>query len=90
MEKRRASAHARKEGEKEDKEEEPKRRYSFPLSPKRLVQVVAAPATDFFANQIEDIKEAQVDFLIDNVIAEVKREEDPIVKKKVKTVSRRT
>ena len=48
------------------------------------------PETDLFGNQIEDIKEAQVDFLIDNVIAEVKREEDVIVKKKVKTVSRRT
>ena len=51
-----------------------KRRYSFPLSPKKQVEIERLPDTELFGNQIEDIKDAQVDFLIDNVIAEVKKE----------------
>ena len=42
----------------DEEEEEPKRRYSFPLTPKRMTELAAMPETDFFSNQIEDIKEA--------------------------------
>ena len=35
-----------------------KRRYSFPLSPKKKVDFIGMPDTELFANQIEDIKEA--------------------------------
>ena len=38
------------------------------------MEIEKLPDTELFGNQIEDIKEAQVDFLIDNVIAEVKKE----------------
>ena len=54
------------------------------------MEIEKLPDTELFGNQIEDIKDAQVDFLIDNVIAEVKKELPKEEKKKVKTVSRRT
>ena len=63
------------------------RRYSFPLSPKRQKDL---PNTLVFEQAIEDIKEANHDFLIDNVYTETKPILDPFAKRKVKTVSRRT
>ena len=41
-------------------------------------------------SQISDIKEANKDFLIDNVYTETKPKLDAFVKRKIKTVSRRT
>ena len=63
------------------------RRYSFPLSPTRLTNL---PNTLVFERQIEDIKQANKDFLIDNVYTETKPVLDAFQKRKVKTVSRRT
>mmetsp|Transcript_36361 Transcript_36361/g.47723 ORF Transcript_36361/g.47723 Transcript_36361/m.47723 type:complete len:109 (-) Transcript_36361:5066-5392(-) len=80
--------------EKDDKfadfDEEPLprvRRYSFPLSPSRLKNL---PNTQLFERQISDIKQANQDFLIDNVYTETKPKLDDFVKRKIKTVSRRT
>ena len=42
----------------DEEDEEPRRRYSFPLTPKRLIEISEMPATDIFTTQIEDIKEA--------------------------------
>ena len=63
------------------------RRYSFPLSPTRLKEL---PNTLVFEKQIEDIKQANTDFLIDNCYTETKPVLDPFSKRKVKTISRRT
>lgn len=63
------------------------RRYSFPLSPTRLTDL---PDTLGFSRQIDDIKKANTDFLIDNVYTEAKKTLDPFAKRKIKTVSRRT
>lgn len=63
------------------------RRYSFPLSPKRKENL---PNTLIFERAISDIKEANKDFLIDNVYTDTKPVLDPFSKRKVKTVSRRT
>ena len=63
------------------------RRYSFPLTPRRKKDL---PHTQLFERQISDIKEANKDFLIDNVYTETKPKLDAFVKRKIKTVSRRT
>lgn len=57
------------------------------MTPRRLKDL---PETELFGRQIDDIIEANEDFLIDNVIAEVKPRQDPYQRRKVKTVSRRT
>jgi len=71
----------------EDEDEPRARRYSFPLTPRRQTHL---PNTLVFEKQISDIKQAQTDFLIDNVYADTKPVLDPFAKRKVKTVSRRT
>ena len=63
------------------------RRYSFPLSPTRQKNL---PNADVFGLQLDDIKKANKDFLIDNVYAEARRVLDPFAQQKKKTVSRRT
>ena len=63
------------------------RRYSFPLTPRRIDEI---PNVPLFERQISDIKQATKDFLIDNVYTETKPILDPFAKRKVKTVSRRT
>lgn len=63
------------------------RRYSFPLTPRRKKEL---PNTLVFERAIEDIREANQDFLIDNVYTETRHQVDPLEKKKKKTVSRRT
>lgn len=63
------------------------RRYSFPMSPTRQKNL---PNTLLFERQIEDIKQATTDFLIDNVYTETRPKLEPFAKRKIKTVSRRT
>jgi len=63
------------------------RRYSFPLTPRRMQTL---PNSDLFRRQISDIKQANTDFLIDNVYTETKPVLDAFEKRKIKTVSRRT
>lgn len=65
----------------------PRRRYSFPLSPRTLRDL---PDRQQFERQVDDIKVANEDFLIDNVYTEVATVYLTKPKPKVKTVSRRT
>jgi len=75
-------------GNKYDQEGQPRvRRYSFPMSPTRLKNL---PNTLVFERAIDDIKDANQDFLIDNCYTDTKPVLDPFAKRKVKTVSRRT
>jgi len=69
-------------------EDEPReRRYSFPTTPTRVKNL---PFSLVFSSQINDIKQANKDFLIDNVYTETKPVLSAFEKRKIKTVSRRT
>jgi hypothetical protein len=62
------------------------RRYSWLLLPHELEDL----PNPIFNKQLDEIKTASDEFLINNVYTDVKRPTAPKVDKKVKTVSRRT
>jgi hypothetical protein len=64
-----------------------KRRFSWPIEPALDGQIAPDP---MFAKQVQDIKKAAEDYLIDNVYTNVKIEDPDNTRKKIKTVSRRT
>lgn len=65
----------------------PKRRFSFPMMVSALKDYEVDP---FFVGHVDDIKMAAEDYLIDNCITDIKEEAPDKIKRKVKTVSRRT
>jgi hypothetical protein len=71
----------------DSREERPKRRYSFPLSPRTFAEI---PERKIFEKQVNDIKNAADAYLIDNVYTDVATHPKKKPKLKVKTVSRRT
>lgn len=76
-----------KTGVDESREQEPRRRYSYPLSIGKLEQI---PDRLLFERQVDEIKAANEDFLQDNVYTEVQTHPKPKPRIKIKTVSRRT